>query len=132
MCLRACISEQSLQSLNILLKDAILYLLNDTGFYSAHESEWQTREIQVCIFPKDKLLVILEYLEFQKERLKEKKPRTKSPHLTHDRVRGIIPPLSIRLTDPHSFRLTTSKTGTPGGNQGTLMTRKRKPYKRKR
>lgn len=35
-CLRACNSEQNLQSLNHLMKDAVLYLFTGTGICSAH------------------------------------------------------------------------------------------------
>lgn len=100
------------------MKDAVFHLFILDCIVQTKVNDKQEKS-KFAFFLKIKLFVILEYLEFQKERRKEKK--TPKLPLTHDKVHGIVPPLSVclRRTDPHSFRLTTSKTSTPGGNQGT-------------
>lgn len=71
MCLRACVSEQYLQSFNILLKDGLactcLPILDCIVQTKMNDKQEKSK---FAFFPKIKLFVILEYVEFQKERRK--------------------------------------------------------------
>lgn len=58
----------------------------------------------VCIFPEDKLFVILEYLEFQKERRKEKKKTNKIPPSdSRQSARDHSPIINLPRTDRSAF-----------------------------
>lgn len=101
MCLRACVSEQYLQSFNILLKDGLactcLPILDCIVQTKVNDKQEKSK---FAFFPKDKFICYLRVCRISERTTKKPRIKTRAnvPDLTHDRVHRIVPPLIISLS----------------------------------